>query len=121
MATLPTISQYLRWSEVPITWDRTDHPDLIPTENQYAMVQSFHKVIDGIISGVVGQIGSYSEPPGQVIAGVFAFSLNSTRQIEDGHHSDELGSLLSRHTGEAGGLAAIFHLYILHMGGLGGP
>ena len=24
--------------QIPITWDRKDHPDLIPTENQYAMV-----------------------------------------------------------------------------------
>src|SRR3954470_19757391 len=38
MATLPPVPQYLRWSEVPITSDRKDHPDLIPTENQYAMV-----------------------------------------------------------------------------------
>src|SRR3954468_13162081 len=59
------------------------------------MVQSFHKVIDSIIIGVVGQIGSYTEPPGQVIAGGFAFSLNAARQIEDGNHADELGSLLS--------------------------
>ncbi len=36
------------------------------------MVQSFHKVIHSIIIGVVGQIGSYAKPPGQVIAGGFA-------------------------------------------------
>src|SRR3954470_9492584 len=77
------------------------------------MVQSFHKVIDGIIIGVVGQIGSYTEPPGQEIAGVFTFSLNATRQIEDGNHADELGSLLSRRTDKAGGFAVIFHLFIL--------
>ena len=40
MATLPLVPQYVRWSEVPITWDRKDHPELIPTENQYAMVIS---------------------------------------------------------------------------------
>ena len=85
------------------------------------MVQSFHKVIDGIIIGVVVQISLYTEPSGQVVAGVFAFSLNAARQIEDGNHSDELGSLLSRRTDKAGGFAAIFHLYILHRGGLGGP
>ena len=84
------------------------------------MVQSFHKVIDSIIIGVVGQIGSYTEPPGQVIAGVFALSLNTARQIEDGNHADELGSLLSRRAGEAGGFAVIFHLYILQRGGSGG-
>src|SRR4051812_27291552 len=38
MATLPPVPQYLRWSEDSITWDSKDHPDLIPTENQYAMV-----------------------------------------------------------------------------------
>ena len=86
-----------------------------------ATVQSFHEVIQSVIIGVVGQIGSYTEPPGQVIAGVFAFSLNAARQIKDGDHVEELGSLLSRRTGEAGGFAVIFHLYILHRGGLGGP
>src|SRR3954463_3484951 len=45
MATLPLVPQYLRWSEVPITWDRTDYPDLIPTENKYAMV--INPLIDG--------------------------------------------------------------------------
>ena len=46
MATLPPVPQYLRWSEIPITWDRKDHPDLIPTENQYAMV--INPLIDGV-------------------------------------------------------------------------
>ena len=46
MATLPPVPQYLRWSEVPITWDRTDHPDLVPTENQYVMV--INPLIDGV-------------------------------------------------------------------------
>src|SRR3954468_13994384 len=86
-----------------------------------ATVQSFHEVIQSVIIGVVGQIGSYTEPPVQVIAGVFAFSLNAARKIEDGNHADKLGSLLSRRTGEAGGLAVILHLYILHRSGLGGP
>ena len=85
------------------------------------MVQSFHKVIHSIIIGVVGQIGSYTEPPGKVIARLFSLSLNATRQIEDGNHADELGSLLSRRTDEAGGPAVIFHRYILHRGSLGGP
>jgi hypothetical protein len=26
----PTVQEYLRWSESPITFDRTDHPDSIP-------------------------------------------------------------------------------------------
>ena len=84
------------------------------------MVQSFHKVIDGIIIGVIGQVGPYTKPPGEVIVGVFALSLNAARQIEDGNHADELVSLLSRCTDKAGGFAVIFHLYILHRGGLGG-
>ena len=29
-ATLPTVPQYVKWSEKPITWDRKDHPELIP-------------------------------------------------------------------------------------------
>ena len=84
------------------------------------MVQSFHKVIHSIIIGVVGQIGSYTEPPGQVIAGVFALSLTAARQIKDGNHANKLGSLLSRRADKAGGFAVIFHLYILHRGSLGG-
>ncbi|MEI4920548.1 hypothetical protein Q8G81_33855, partial [Klebsiella pneumoniae] len=81
----------------------------------------FHEVIQSVIIGVVGQIGSYTQPPGQVIAGVFAFSLNAARQIEDGNHADEFGSLLSRRMRKAGGFAAIFHRYIQHRGVLGGP
>ena len=84
------------------------------------LVQSFHKVIHGIFIGVMCQIGPYTEPPDKVIAGVFTLSLHAARQIEDGHHTNELGSLLSRRTGEAGRFAAIFHHYILHMGDLGG-
>src|SRR3954465_12058398 len=45
MATLPPIPQFLRWSEIPITWDRKDHPEHIPMENQYAMV--INPLIDG--------------------------------------------------------------------------
>src|SRR3954471_16300494 len=45
MATLPPVPQYLCWSEVSITWNRKDHQDLIPTENQYAMV--INPLIDG--------------------------------------------------------------------------
>src|SRR4051812_37901375 len=45
MDTLPPVPQYLHWSEIPITWDRKDHLDLIPTENQYAMV--INPLIDG--------------------------------------------------------------------------
>ena len=46
MATPPPGPQHLRWLEVPITWDRTDHLDLIPTKSQYAMV--INPLIDGV-------------------------------------------------------------------------
>jgi hypothetical protein len=29
-ATVPKVPQYVKWSENPITWDRADHPDVIP-------------------------------------------------------------------------------------------
>ena len=29
-ATVPKVPQYVKWSENPITWDRQDHPDVIP-------------------------------------------------------------------------------------------
>ena len=53
-------------------------------------IQSFHKVINSIITGVMHQISPYTEPPGEVIAGVFTLSLNAMRQIEDSYHTDEL-------------------------------
>src|SRR3954469_22196154 len=34
MATLPPVPQFLRWSDIPITWVMKDHPYLIPTDNQ---------------------------------------------------------------------------------------
>src|SRR4051812_27517817 len=82
-------------------------------------VQSFHEVIQGVIIGVIGQVGPYMEPPGEVVAEFFALSLNAAHQIEDGNHADELGSLLSRRADKAGGFAVIFHLYILHKGRFG--
>jgi hypothetical protein len=30
MAVSPTTPEYLKWSEVPITFDRRDHPDFVP-------------------------------------------------------------------------------------------
>jgi hypothetical protein len=36
-AILPTVSQYVKWSKKPITWDWKDHPELIPMEH-YTLV-----------------------------------------------------------------------------------
>jgi hypothetical protein len=30
MTVSPTTPEYLKWSEVPITFDRSDHPDFVP-------------------------------------------------------------------------------------------
>ena len=32
------VPTYLRWSEAPITFDRTDHPDHIPQPRRYLVV-----------------------------------------------------------------------------------
>ena len=37
-ATVPAVPQYLKWSEVPIIWDRVDHPDSIPSIGNYALI-----------------------------------------------------------------------------------
>jgi hypothetical protein len=38
MAVKPATPEYLRWSEVPITFDRGDHPDFIPKSGRYPLV-----------------------------------------------------------------------------------
>jgi hypothetical protein len=38
MAVKPITPEYLRWSEVPITFDRGDHPDFIPKPGWYPRV-----------------------------------------------------------------------------------
>ncbi|KAK1651599.1 hypothetical protein QYE76_069404 [Lolium multiflorum] len=38
-ATVPAVPQYVRWSEVPCTFDRQDHPTIVPKEC-YALVVS---------------------------------------------------------------------------------
>jgi hypothetical protein len=43
-ATLPEVSQYVKWSEKSITWTREDHPKLIPKEH-YVLVVNL--MIDG--------------------------------------------------------------------------
>jgi hypothetical protein len=44
-ATVPDVDQLLTWSEQVITWDRNDHPDLIPEPGRYALI------VDPIIEG----------------------------------------------------------------------
>jgi hypothetical protein len=38
MAVQPATPEYLRWSEVPITFNRGDHPDFIPKPMRYPLV-----------------------------------------------------------------------------------
>jgi hypothetical protein len=38
MAVKPATPEYLRWSEVPITFDRGDHPNFIPKPRWYPLV-----------------------------------------------------------------------------------
>ena len=35
---VPPVPQYLNWSEEAITWDRNDHPELMPNPGGYALV-----------------------------------------------------------------------------------
>jgi hypothetical protein len=50
---------YLKWSEVPITFDRKDHPDHVPQPGSYPLVvaplfkfRRFHKVLMNGGSGI---------------------------------------------------------------------
>jgi hypothetical protein len=38
MAVSPTIPEYLKWSEVPITFDHSDHPNFVPKLGQYPLI-----------------------------------------------------------------------------------
>jgi hypothetical protein len=40
MAVSPTIPEYLKWSEVPITFDHNDHPDFVPKPGWYPLIVS---------------------------------------------------------------------------------
>jgi hypothetical protein len=40
MAVSPATPKYLKWSEVPITVDRNDHPDIIPKLRRYPLIVS---------------------------------------------------------------------------------
>ena len=37
-AVIPPVPQYLEWSEDAITWDRSDHPKVMPNPGGYALV-----------------------------------------------------------------------------------
>jgi hypothetical protein len=40
MAVSPATPEYLKWSEVPITFDRNDHPDIVPKSERYPLIVS---------------------------------------------------------------------------------
>jgi hypothetical protein len=40
MAVSPATPEYLKWSEVPITFDHNDHPDFVPKPGQYPLIVS---------------------------------------------------------------------------------
>jgi hypothetical protein len=35
----PATPEYLKWSEVPITFDRSDYPDFIPKPGWYRLIE----------------------------------------------------------------------------------
>jgi hypothetical protein len=40
MAVSPTTPEYIKWFEVPITFDRSNHPDFIPKLGRYPLIAS---------------------------------------------------------------------------------
>jgi hypothetical protein len=36
----PATPDYLKWSKVPITFDRSDHPDFVPKLGRYPLIVS---------------------------------------------------------------------------------
>jgi hypothetical protein len=38
MAVSPATPEYLKWSEVPITFDRSDHPEFVPKLGWYPLI-----------------------------------------------------------------------------------
>jgi hypothetical protein len=40
MAVLPATLEYLKWLEVPITFDCSDHPDFVPKPGRYPLIVS---------------------------------------------------------------------------------
>jgi hypothetical protein len=40
MVVSPAAPEYLKWSEVPITFDRSDHPDFVQKSGRYPLIVS---------------------------------------------------------------------------------
>jgi hypothetical protein len=40
MVVSPTTPKYLKWSTVPITFDRSDYPDIVPKPRWYPLIVS---------------------------------------------------------------------------------
>jgi hypothetical protein len=40
MVVSPTTPEYLKWLEVPITFDHSDHSDLVPKLGKYPLIVS---------------------------------------------------------------------------------
>jgi hypothetical protein len=40
MAVPPATPEYLKWSEAPISFDRSDHPAFVPKPEQYPLIVS---------------------------------------------------------------------------------
>jgi hypothetical protein len=40
LAVAPTTPEYLKWYEVPITFECSDHPDFVPKPRRYPLVAS---------------------------------------------------------------------------------
>jgi hypothetical protein len=38
MAVSLATPEYLKWSEVPITFDRSEHPDIVPMLRRYPLI-----------------------------------------------------------------------------------
>jgi hypothetical protein len=45
LATVPSVPQFLEWSDTDITWSQADHPETIPEPGKYALV--VNPLIDG--------------------------------------------------------------------------
>jgi hypothetical protein len=58
MAFSPATPEYLKWPEVPITFDRSEHPDFIPKPGRYSLIVS-PIVKDAKLNRVLVDGGSY--------------------------------------------------------------
>jgi hypothetical protein len=60
MVVSPTTPEYLKWSEIPINFDRSDHPDTVPKPGRYPLIVSpiimdvkLHRVLEDIPDRVI--------------------------------------------------------------------